>query len=249
MTPTPGSDAPMVATTRLFETVRVRRFDGTTRAVHWATSVLFLVCMVTAGFLYIDALSVLVGRREVAKTVHVYAGLALPVPLLVGAAGRWGRALRADMRRLNRWTPADWRWLRSWGRDPFLPRGRFNAGQKLNAAFLGGAILVFLATGAIMRWFDPFPLSWRTGATFVHDWLAVAAFVAVVAHILYALRTPGALAGMVTGWSSVDDLDRGTEGDAVGDLGDVGVAHPHAAVADALADETGPVGAVDGDLP
>jgi len=239
----------MVATTSPSETARARRFDGTTRTVHWATAVLFLTCMVTAGFLYIDALSVLVGRRELVKTVHVWAGLALPLPLLGGVAGRWGQALRDDMGRLNRWTPADWRWLRSWGRDPFVPRARFNAGQKLNAAFLGGAILVFLGTGSIMRWFHPFPLSWRTGATFVHDWLAVAAFVAVVAHILYALRTPGAVAGMVTGWSSVDDLDRGAEGDARGDLGDVGVAHPHATVADALPDEAGPVGAVDGDLP
>ena len=53
--------------------------------------------------------------------------------------------------------------------------GKFNAGQKLNAIFVAGCIPVMLATGGIMRWFDPFPLAWRTGATFVHDWTTLAA--------------------------------------------------------------------------
>ena len=241
----------MVATTVRSDRRRVVRFDLVERAAHWTNALLFAVCMVTAAFLYVDPLSAAVGRRELVKTVHVWAGLALPAPLVVAALGRWGAAFRRDVGRLNRWTPADWRWLRSWGRDPFAAQGKFNAGQKLNAAFTAGAILLFLGTGAIMRWFDPFPLAWRTGATFVHDWLAVALFVAVIAHVAYALRTPGAMRGMVTGWTpaSVDDVDRRAEGDAVGDLGDVGVAHPDTAVADVLPDEPRSVRAVDGDLP
>jgi formate dehydrogenase subunit gamma len=59
-----------------------------------------------------------------------------------------------------------------------------------------------LATGSIMRWYKPFPLAWRTGATFVHDWIAVLLFVLVVGHIVKALSEPDALQGMVTG--SVD---------------------------------------------
>jgi formate dehydrogenase subunit gamma len=245
----------MAATTSLSEPARrVLRFDGAERIAHWANAVLIGSCIVTAGFLYIDPLSAAVGRRELVKTIHVYSGLALPFPIVLALIGRHGRALRADLTRLNRWTPDDWRWLRSWGRDPFVKKGKFNAGQKLNTAFTGGAILLFLGTGSIMRWFDPFPLAWRTGATFVHDWLAVALFFAVVGHILYAVRTPHAMDGIVSGWTarapgeSVDDVDRGTEGDAVGDLGDVGVAHADAAVADVLPDEAGAVRAVDGDL-
>ena len=50
--------------------------------------------------------------------------------------------------------------------------GKFNAGQKLNAAFTLGSILVLFGTGAIMFFSSAFPDDIRTGATFVHDWLA-----------------------------------------------------------------------------
>ena len=50
-----------------------------------------------------------------------------------------------------------------------------------------------LATGSIMHWFDPFPLDWRTGATFVHDWFALGIWVAVLGHIFFALRDGDAI--------------------------------------------------------
>jgi formate dehydrogenase subunit gamma len=43
------------------------------------------------------------------------------------------------------------------------------------------------------------PLSWRTGATFVHDWLTLAIFVVFLGHLWYALRDSGALSGMFLG--------------------------------------------------
>ena len=64
---------------------------------------------------------------------------------------------------------------------------------------MAGCIPLMLATGAIMRWFDPFPLAWRTGATFVHDWLALALLVVIVAHIGKALAEPVSLRAMVRG--------------------------------------------------
>ena len=39
-----------------------------------------------------------------------------------------------------------------------------------------------------MKWFDLFPLDWRTGATFVHDWFALGIWVAVIGHILFAVK-------------------------------------------------------------
>ena len=39
-----------------------------------------------------------------------------------------------------------------------------------------------------MKWFDLFPLDWRTGATFVHDWFALGIWVAVLGHILFAVQ-------------------------------------------------------------
>ena len=179
---------------------RLVRFDRVERVVHWSTAGLFFIALATAAALYIDALSVLVGRRNIVREIHVGSGLLLPAPFLAAWGGRrWGRALRLDGRRLNRWDAQDWRWLRSFGRDPYVRLDKFNPGQKLNAAFLAGAVVLMAATGSIMRWFDPFPLSWRMGATFVHDWLAVGLFVAIVGHVWLALRDPDALDGMRRG--------------------------------------------------
>ena len=191
----------MVATTTPPRSpARLPRFDGVERALHWANAVLFAVLMATAAILYVGSLSALVGRRELVRHIHVIAGLVLPVPFLLALAGRWRRSLWADVRRLNRWDDDDRRWLRSFGRDPFVRLGKFNPGQKLNAAFTAGAIVVMLGTGSIMHWFRLFPVDWRTGATFVHDWLAIALFVVITGHVGSALADPDALLGMVRGW-------------------------------------------------
>lgn len=179
--------------------VRLRRFDGAERFLHWATAALFLVLMATAAVLYLAPLSAAVGRRPLVREVHVVAGLLLPAPWLFARSGLRSPALRADVRRLARWDAADRRWMRSAGRDPFVRLGKFHPLQKLNAAFTAGTIPVMLATGAVMRWFEPFPLEWRTGATFVHDWLAVVLTVVVVVHIGKALADREALGGMLRG--------------------------------------------------
>jgi formate dehydrogenase gamma subunit len=183
------------------------RFDRVERAAHWANATLFFILIGTGAILYIGQLSVLVGRRVLIDDIHVYCGLALPVPLLISLAGSWGKELRADLSRFNRWTADDRRWLRlatkarserKAARNQ-LAIGKFNAGQKLNAVFVGAVIVVMLATGSVMHWFSLWPLSWRTGATFVHQWLAIAVVVVVIGHITYALRDPAALRSMLKG--------------------------------------------------
>ena len=186
-----------VATSPLPDLVR---FDRGERVLHWINATLFAVMMATAAALYVGPISAAVGRRDVVKTIHVWTGLALPVPILATfALRRWGAAFRADVRRLNRWQADDRRWLRSRGKDPFVRKGKFNAGQKLNAAFTAGAILVMLATGSVMRWPKHFPLSWRTGATFVHDWIFIALFFSISGHILFALNDSEAMGSMLRG--------------------------------------------------
>ena len=180
------------------------RFDRPERIVHWANATLFAILMATAAALYLPPLSAAVGRRQLVVTIHVYAGLTLPIPILLGLVGRrWGRRLRADFRRLNRWIPEDRVWLRQRGWKPTrvtgMAIGKFNAGQKLNAAFTGGAILLMLGTGSIMHWYKPWPLSWRTGATFVHDWIAIALFFTITGHIMFALADRETLTSMRTG--------------------------------------------------
>ena len=156
------------------------------------------VLLLTAAILYIAPLEQLVGRRRLVAQVHVYTGYLLPLPVLLG----WARsaALRLDIRRLNRFTSLDWAWLRSrQRRSGAIAVGKFNAGQKLNAAFTLGAIAVMLGTGLIMHFTRLWPLAWRTGATFVHDWLAMAILVTVTGHLWFAAKDPHARAGMRSG--------------------------------------------------
>ncbi len=198
--PHPDPVAPSGAAQRQGAARRLVRFDPTERVVHWSNATLFLILIATGASLYVPSLSALVGRRELVRNVHVYAGLALPLPVLLGAAGRrWGSALRGDLARINRWSSDDVRWFRSLSRDPMAELGKFNPGQKLNAAFTGGAILVMLGTGSILHWYKPFPLGWRTGATFVHDWVAVLLFCTISGHILFAFSDREALGAMVGG--------------------------------------------------
>lgn len=179
---------------------RVARFDRTERLLHWTTAAMFAVLVFTGAVLYVGSLSALLGRRELVRMVHVWTGLLLPVPLILASAGPWRRALGNDVRRLNRWDDDDRRWMRSLGRDPFARPAKFNAGQKLNAAFVAGASVVMLATGSVMHWFASFPDDWRTGATFVHDWVAIGLFVAITGHVGKALADPVAMRGMLRGW-------------------------------------------------
>lgn len=143
------------------------------------------------------AIATAVGHRRAVELVHVYCGMALPVPILVGLVSR---ALRGDLHRLNRFSRADCRWLRSrTRRDGTIRVGKFNAGQKLNAALSAGAIAVLLGTGVLMFYTGLVRLSWRSGATFVHDWFALGIGLLVLGHMAYGFSDLGARQGMWRG--------------------------------------------------
>ncbi|WP_217169037.1 cytochrome b/b6 domain-containing protein [Streptomyces sp. AC512_CC834] len=184
------------------------RFTPAERWVHQATALLAGVCIATAACLYISPLAELVGRRRLVVTVHEWSGIALPLPVLLGLASR---ALRFDLGRLNRFGTHDRRWLRAALRrqgTSMIPSGKFNAGQKVYAAWTAGAGLVMVGTGLLLWFPDLVSLSLRTGATFVHDWLALAIGVVVAGHIWRAARDPGALEGMWRGSVSREWADR-----------------------------------------
>lgn len=173
------------------------RFAPSARAVHRAIAVFGLTCLVTAAILYLEPLAELVGRRNLVVDVHVWSGLALPVPVLLGALAR---ATRVDLGLLNRFTPADREWLRRRDRRAAgLPVGKFNAGQKLNASLSAGGGLVLLGTGIVMAYGRSWPLDLRIGSTFVHDWTAAAFLLLVLGHLWFASRDEDARQGMRTG--------------------------------------------------
>ncbi|WP_243980728.1 cytochrome b/b6 domain-containing protein [Streptomyces sp. NEAU-YJ-81] len=212
---------------------RVRRFSLAERWIHRTTALLLGVCVVSAGCLYLPELAELVGRRALVVTVHEWSGILTPLPALLGLASR---AFRADLTRLNRFGPHDRRWLRAALRRDHRrqerPAGKFNAGQKLYAGYIAGAVMVMAGTGLLMWFTGLAPLVWRTSATFVHDWLALAIGIVLIGHIGKAFADPEARRGMRTGrverawaarehplWRTDEDAADGHQ-DAGHDIGD-----------------------------
>ncbi len=174
------------------------RFDVVERATHWICAALFGVLIVTAIPLYFGSLFGLMLPRVDVEQVHLWTGLALPVPFAVAVLAPWGRRLRRDIRRVNGWTHDEITWLRSWGRFQ-INADKFNPGQKLNAVVVAASSIVLFATGVVLKWFDLVPVSWRSGATFVHDTFAWLLVLFIVAHVVMALTHPAALKSMVRG--------------------------------------------------
>ncbi|GGJ58866.1 cytochrome b/b6 domain-containing protein [Streptomyces brasiliensis] len=189
--------------TRPDRTGSVRRFSTAERLVHRATGVLMLLCLVTAACMYLGPLALLVGRRELMIRVHEWSGIALPVPFLLGL---FSPAFRADLRRINRFAVYDRQWLRAVRRrlmsPDARPAGKFNAGQKIYAGWIAGAVLVMMFTGLLMWFTGLLPFISRTSAIFVHDLLAWAITFVLLGHMRKAFQDPEARLGMRTGYVS-----------------------------------------------
>ncbi|MGW2334713.1 cytochrome b/b6 domain-containing protein [Streptomyces sp. NPDC001685] len=203
MRSTAGSTGPTGTARRPDPADRVRRFSTAERWVHRTTGWLMLVCLVTAACLYLGPLAQLVGRRHVMVFLHEWSGILLPLPALLGL---FSADFRADLRRLNRFAVYDRQWLmavRRGRRSPGArPAGKFNAGQKIYAGWIAGAVLVMMFTGLLMWFMGLLPFISRTSAIFVHDLLAWAITAVVLGHLRKAFQDPEARLGMRTGYVS-----------------------------------------------
>jgi formate dehydrogenase subunit gamma len=176
------------------------RFTRTETWVHRSTAVVVTLLFATGFSLYYEPLVLLVGRRPLVEGLHVAAGLALPVPMLVGLLR--SERLRADVRILGRFSAVDREWLRRRDRrSARLPVGKFNAGQKLAAAVMTGSGLVLLLTGLLLL--APvgldLPDGTREGATVVHDLFTFGLLVLLGGHLWLAFRHPEARVALRTG--------------------------------------------------
>lgn len=168
--------------------------------MHRTTTFLVVVLFVTGAILYVEQLSLLVGRRLVVEGTHIVAGLLLPVPTLVGLVV--SPALRADVRLLGRMSRVDWSWLRRGDRRiARLPVGKFNGGQKLAAAVMVGAGLVLFGTGLLL--IAParinLPVNMRQGATITHDLFTFGLMFLLLGHLWLAYTHPEARRALRTG--------------------------------------------------
>jgi formate dehydrogenase subunit gamma len=108
------------------------------------------------------------------------------------------RGLRRTLRDLDLFDDDDLGWLRRRHR----PQGRFNAGQKLNAAVTAAFALLFAISGALL-WLGERDTRFRLAGTVrLHDALTYASIVLVAGHLYLALIYPAtrhALRGITLG--------------------------------------------------
>jgi len=192
----------------------VRRFDLTSRLIHWSLAVPFLLLLLTGLTNYAPRLKALqfAGFRVFAWA-HVLLGFAMvAIALVVLLALLRSRALRAEAATLADLTDADQRWLEHrarallGSREAEPPVGRFNAGQKLNALASTAATAALLATGVVLgvNYVQKDVIEVATvNAVFPwHTVIALATIPLVAGHIYLAAVHPGtreSLRGMTRG--------------------------------------------------
>ena len=181
------------------------RFNGTERAVHWTYALCFLVLLTTGLFMYLPALSVLIPSRYVLRQLHLAAAFCIvTVPALIALLGD-RRSLAADAGEVDAWDADDRAWISDSLHGYPTEPGRFNAGQKANAAFVVGSLLVFVLTGVVMAiniFTRVLPLWLVSNASLVHDTLTWLALFAWLGHVFLAGVYPPtreSLRGMLTG--------------------------------------------------
>ncbi|CAM5669636.1 Formate dehydrogenase, cytochrome b556(Fdo) subunit OS=Streptomyces griseorubiginosus OX=67304 GN=fdoI PE=4 SV=1 [Streptomyces griseorubiginosus] len=230
MRSTAGSTGPTGRVTRPEREGRIRRFSTAERMVHRVTGYLMLLCLVTAACLYLGPTCTT--RRAAAPDGHRPRVVRHHTARAVPARASLSPAFRADLRRLNRFAVYDRQWLRAVRRrrtsPEARPAGKFNAGQKLYAGWIAGAVLVMMFTGLLMWFMGLLPFISRTSAILVHDILAWAITFVVLGHLRKAFEDPEARLGMRTGHVSLSWAQRHhsrwlreeREGDAAADAVD-----------------------------
>ena len=188
----------------------VPRFSGSERAVHWTYAACFLTLLATGLIMYLPALSVLVPSRFIVRQIHLAAAFSIvTVPTLLGLLGN-RRALAADAREVDEWDADDRLWLSDTIQGMPTEAGRFNAGQKANAAFVVGSLIVFVLTGVIMaiNIYTRILPNWLVNnASLIHDSLTWLALFAWLGHVFLAGVYPStreSLRGMLTGYVRAD---------------------------------------------
>jgi formate dehydrogenase subunit gamma len=185
------------------EPALLRRFSGGERALHWLLASTFLAMLASGLVLYLPSLAAVAADRRLWKTLHLGAAVVFWMGLVLLLAAD-GPRLRATARELDRFDEDDRRWL-AWAatrRGPEPPQGRFNAGQKLNAAVSFALLVVLSASGLVMYLAETNRHFRGTSAILVHDLATWVAVPLVAGHLYLAAVHPStrhSLRGMLTG--------------------------------------------------
>ena len=184
----------------------MKRFGRTERAAHWLLAATFFAMLFTGLCLSVSAFAGILDRPT-AKAWHLWSAVVLAAGLVVIALLGDHRSLARSAHDLDRFDADDGKWLRGAPRRfvdgrPAPPQGRFNAGQKLNAALIGGLMLAMYVTG-ILLWYGERDTTYRfAGTVMVHDWATLILMFLVAGHLYLAVLHPAtrhALRGMTLG--------------------------------------------------
>lgn len=194
-TATPGSDAPTVSAKAA---AYVPRFTRTERAAHWIHATSFFGLLATGLILYLPTLSEAVSNRPLVKLIHMELAVAWIAGLVLVVVLGDRRGLRETLRELNSFDADDRRWLTL----RRAPQGRFNAGQKLNAAVTAAFAVLFTVSG-ILLWYGERDTDFRWASTILlHVGLTFVSIVLVTGHLYLTLIHPStrhSLRGMTLG--------------------------------------------------
>jgi formate dehydrogenase subunit gamma len=189
---------------------RIARFSRTERVAHWLLAITFFVMLGSGLALYLPSLSNSI-PRPTAKAWHLWSAAALGIGIVLIVALGDRRALGQSARDLERLDRDDARWLAGGPKrfvtgDAAPPQGRFNAGQKLNAAVTLGLMIVMAVSGLLL-WYGEQDTRFRfAGSVHIHDWGSWILIILVAGHMYLAVLHPAtrhALRGMTVG-----DVDR-----------------------------------------
>jgi formate dehydrogenase subunit gamma len=177
--------------------VYIRRFSRTERALHWIHAAAFFVLLGSGLVLYLPSLAY-VGNRPLVKAVHIDTAIAWAALIVLVVLVGDRRGLRRTARELDLFDDDDRMWLRG---AP-VRQGRFNAGQKLNAA-LTAAFAALFAISGVLLWYGERDTRFRFAGTIeLHDGLMYISLALLVGHLYLAViypRTRHSLRGMTVG--------------------------------------------------
>jgi formate dehydrogenase subunit gamma len=175
----------------------VKRFSPVERLLHWVNAIGFFFLLATGLILYLPRLSELVSRRQFIQSIHFWGGVAW-LGALIAVVLLGSRRLLATARELEQFDSDDLRWLRR----RKSPQGRFNAGQKINAALTAAFTILFGVSGFLL-WFGEQDTRFRFASTVIlHDGVMYVSLALLVGHLYLALIHPAtrhSLRGMTLG--------------------------------------------------
>jgi formate dehydrogenase subunit gamma len=174
--------------------------------VHWIHAAAFFALLGSGLVLYLPSLAY-IGNRPLVKAVHIDTAIAWGVLLVLVVLIGDRRGLRKTLRELDVFDDDDRLWLRG------VPvrQGRFNAGQKINAALTAAFATLFAISGFLL-WEGERDTTFRFAGTIVlHDGLMYISLLLLVGHLFLAViypRTRHSLRGMTVGTVRVNWAQR-----------------------------------------